>query len=89
MPALPSVAAAMRLTNAQAKSEQLVTRLTNFVFICIISFFLFWPSVTSRYCRLRQGSGAPRSCHFWPFSDVQNGNQREVTGKLASRSFSP
>jgi hypothetical protein len=24
------------------------------------------------------------SCHFWPFTDVQNGNQREVTTKCGN-----
>ena len=47
--------------------------LTNFSFISLISFYL------SYYCDLHWLLVA-RS-HFWRFSDVQNGNQREVTGK--------
>jgi hypothetical protein len=39
-PDVLNVVAAMRLTNAHAKSEQLVIRLTNFVFISLISFCL-------------------------------------------------
>jgi hypothetical protein len=48
--------------------------LTNFILISIISFHCFglpWlPTVGS---------------HFWPFADVQNGNEYEVTRKAARR----
>jgi hypothetical protein len=40
-PDVLNVAAAMRLTNAHAKSEQLVILLTDFVFIIFISFSCF------------------------------------------------
>jgi hypothetical protein len=40
-PDVLNVVAAMRLTNAHAKSEQLVIRLINFVFISLISFSCF------------------------------------------------
>jgi hypothetical protein len=36
---VPTAIAATRLTNAHAKSEQLVMLLTNFVFISVIFFF--------------------------------------------------
>jgi hypothetical protein len=73
-PDVLNVATAMRLTNAQAKSEQLVIRLTNFVFTVLVSFCL-------SFLVLAFFGFSLLSCHFWPFADVQNGNQREVTGK--------
>jgi len=38
---VPTAIAATRLTNAHAKSEQLVMLLTNFVFISVIFFHCF------------------------------------------------
>lgn len=35
-------------------------------------------------CRLCQGSGVPRRSYFWPFTEVQNGNHREVTTKCGN-----
>jgi hypothetical protein len=47
---VPSAIAATRLTNAQARSEQLAMLLISFVFIVVVSFcfkfsFLLWPSL--------------------------------------------
>src|SRR5207247_3830267 len=64
---------AVAATNAQATTKGAIMFLTNFVFISVISFHCFglpWlPTVGG---------------HFWPFTGVQNGNQREVTPKTGS-----
>ena len=69
-PPLGSIAVANMGINAQATTKGAIMLLTNFVFITVISFSCFglpWlPTVGG---------------HFWPFTGVQNGNQREVTGK--------
>jgi hypothetical protein len=47
-PGVLNAVAATKLTNAQAKSKELVMLLTNFIFISLISFYLsllFWPSM--------------------------------------------
>src|SRR5206468_3866446 len=50
----PSAIAAAKHTNPQEKARQLTIIFVNFVFIVIVSFclsfFLFWPSLASRYC---------------------------------------
>jgi hypothetical protein len=68
---VPNAIAAIRLTNAHAKSDQLVMLLTSFVFIRII-FFLVLAFLESSLL----------SCQFRPFADVQNGNEREVMRKI-------
>jgi hypothetical protein len=40
VPDVPSAIAATRLTNAHPKSKEAITRLTNFIFISLISFCL-------------------------------------------------
>jgi hypothetical protein len=50
-PGVLNAVAATKLTNAQAKSKELVMLLTNFIFISLISFYLrllFWPSLAPR-----------------------------------------
>jgi hypothetical protein len=49
-PGVLNAVAATKLTNAQAKSKELVLLLTNFIFISLISFYLsllFWPSLAA------------------------------------------
>ena len=78
---VPSAIAVTRVANAQANSKKLIMLLTNFVFIFSLSCLAFHDF---SLCRLRSalaGSGVPWRNHFWPFTEVQNGNQREVTGK--------
>src|SRR6476661_1958704 len=57
---------ATRQTNAPAKAKELIMIFVDFVFIVIVSFCLscfglLWLLVMK--------------CHFWPFTEVQNGNQ--------------
>ncbi len=69
----PVAVGATIVTNAQANTKGAIMLLTNFVFISVIFFHCFgrpWlPTVGG---------------HFWPFTEVQNGNQRDVTRKMAS-----
>jgi hypothetical protein len=65
----------MRLINAQAKSEQLVIRLTNFVFIVLVSFCL-------SFLVLAFFDSSLLSCHFWPFNEVVRKIPPEVTRKV-------
>jgi hypothetical protein len=70
---VPSAIAVTRLTNAHAKSKELVMLLTNFVFMIVFfliyfsCFGLLWLFIVRSY--------------VWPFTGVQNGNQREVMQK--------
>src|SRR6266480_5173411 len=70
-PGVLNAIAATKLTNAQAKSKELVKLLTNFIFISLISFYCFglpWlPTVGG---------------HFWPFTEVVRKIRREVTRKV-------
>jgi uncharacterized membrane protein len=68
-----NVIAAMMLTNAYAKSEQLIVVFINLIFITIISFLVL----------AFFGSSSLKS-QFWPFTHVQNGKEYAVTGKMAS-----
>jgi hypothetical protein len=70
----PSAIAETRQPNAQVKARELIIVLVNFGFIVIVSFCL--SSVVFGLLWLL----VLRS-HFWPFTGVQNGNQREVTTK--------
>src|SRR5438094_732277 len=78
-PEVPKAIAATRLTNAHANSEQLVIILISFVFIIIASFCLSFSCFGLLWLLIVRS-------HFWPFSDVQNGNQREVTGNVRTSS---
>ena len=46
----------------------------NFVFIVVVSFCL-------SFLVLAFFDSSLLSCHFWPFTEVQNGNLREVMRK--------
>jgi hypothetical protein len=73
---VPSVIVATRLTNAQAKARELIIVLVNFVFMIVfflIFLFLFFGLL----------SLPVMGNDFRPFTDVQNGNQSEVTRKVA------
>src|SRR5262245_8524602 len=77
-PEVPSAIAATRLTNAHAASRDLVIRLTNFIFIAIIPLVLAFFDFSLL------------SCHFRPFTEVQNGNHCEVTQEMtAPREIAP
>src|SRR5438309_11811841 len=74
VPTSGGVPAVAMPTNPQATTKGTIMFLTNFVFISVISFHCFgllWLLVV-------------RS-HFWPFTEVQNGNRREVTRKVGRR----
>ncbi len=66
--------AAVTLTSAHANSEQLVIILISFVFIFMFLSIEFSCSGLLWLLIMRS--------HFWPFTGVQNGNQREVMGKM-------
>jgi hypothetical protein len=71
---VPGAIAVTRLANAHAKSKELIMRLTSFIFIGLISFYLV-------FLVLAFFDFSPWENYFWPFTGVQNGKQREVTGK--------
>ena len=71
---------ATRQTNAPAKAKELIMISVNFVFIVIVSFCLVF--VVLAFFDSHHGS------YFWPFTEVQNGNHREVTTKCGN-SFRP
>jgi hypothetical protein len=64
---VPGAIAATKHANAHARSPKLVTFLTSFVFISIISFSCFGLLDSSLL-----------SCHFWPFTGVL----RKIFGSL-------
>jgi hypothetical protein len=70
----PSAIATAKHTNAQAKARELIILFVNFVFIVVVSFCL--SSVVLAFF-----DSSLLSCQFWPFTEVQNGNQREVMRK--------
>ena len=77
VPPLGGIPAPARVANAQAKSKEVIVVLINLVFIVDVSLFGFccfglpWlPTVGG---------------HFRPFTEVQNGNRREVTRKMEGR----
>jgi hypothetical protein len=69
---VPGAIVAAKHTKAQAKARELIIIFVNFVFIVIVSFYL-------SFLGLAFLDSSLLSCHFWPFADVQNGNQFEVT----------
>jgi len=73
---VPSAIAVTRLTNAHANSEQLVIILISFVFIIIASFCLSFSCFGLLWLLIVRS-------HFRPFTEVQNGKQREVTGEMS------
>ena len=46
--------------------------------------FFVRPFLTSRHCRLRQGSGVPRRTHFRPFTEVMRKSRARFRRKFAS-----
>src|SRR6266542_2637790 len=75
VPPLGGIPAPARVANAQAKSKEVIVVLINLVFIVDVSLFCFFglpwlPTVGG---------------HFRPFTEVQNGNRREVTRKMEGR----
>jgi hypothetical protein len=68
---VPGAIVAAKHTNAQAKARELIIIFVNFVFIVIVSFCLVF-LVLAFFDLLIVRS------HFGPFTEVQNGNQREV-----------
>src|SRR4051794_10801979 len=73
-PGVLNAIAAIRLTNAQVKSKEPVILLNTFVCITIIPFLIL------AICDF-----SLRENQFWPFADVQNGNQPEVSRKAGCR----
>ena len=68
---MPGAIVAAKHTNAQAKARELIIIFVNFVFMVIVSFclvLLCWPSLIPIM-----------ASQFLPFTEVQNGNHREVT----------
>ena len=72
---VPGTIVAAKHTKAQAKARELIILFVNFVFIIVVSFCLSF--VVLAFFDSHHGS------HFWPFTEVQNGNQREVTADMA------
>jgi hypothetical protein len=79
---VPSVIAAAKHTDAQAKAKELIIIFVNFVFIVVVSFRL--SSVVVAFFDL-----LVVSCHFWPFisSSLQIGPKKfqEILLPTASR----
>ena len=71
---------ALPSTNTKPRLRRIL--LMMFVFMLFVFLSLFWPSVTSRYCRLRRGYGVPRRNHFRPFTRVLSQIRSEVTPKV-------
>jgi len=72
---VPGNIVAAKHTNAQATASELIIVFVNFVFIIIVSFCLSFLVIA--FFDSHHGS------HFWPFTELQNGNQREVTTEMA------
>jgi len=72
MPGMVAGAATMG-SNAKATTKGAIMLLTNFVFITVI------PSVVLAFFDF-----SSLRTHFWLFTGVQNGNQREVTSKCGN-----
>jgi hypothetical protein len=65
-------------------SEELAARPRVITAICVLRF-IFVPFVDMGFVVLAFFDCSSLSCHFWPFTEIQNGNEREVTrrcGKL-------
>jgi hypothetical protein len=74
---VPTAIVAAKHTNAQPTAKELIMIFVNFVFIVIFSFCLsFLVLAFFGFSFLRS--------HFWPFTEVQNGNQRGVMRKFGS-----
>jgi hypothetical protein len=73
---VPNAIAATKHTAAQATATQLIIIFVNFVFIVVVSFCL--SSVVLAFFDF-----SLLSCHFQPFTEVQNGNEDGVTREMA------
>jgi hypothetical protein len=71
---VPGAIAAAKHTDAQAKARELIIIFVNFFFIVVVSFCLSFIVLAFFHSPLLGND-------FWPFTGVQNGKQREVTGK--------
>ena len=72
---MPGAIAAAKHTNAQANARELIIIFVNFVFIVVVSFCL-------SFVVLAFFDSSSLRSHFWPFTEVQNGKQREVMRKV-------
>jgi hypothetical protein len=70
---VPSIIAAAKHTDAQAKVKELITVFVNFVFIVVVSFYLIFSCFDLFWLLLGRrslGEGCVVGSHFWPFTGV-------------------
>src|SRR5215469_7514932 len=90
-PSIVGIAPSRGALSTLHTSEVLAARPRVITVISVLSFICF-PLVDFVFVVMALFDSSFLSCHFWPFVDVQNGNQREVMRKLgvpAERHGSP